>query len=81
MYFLEGLVNKLSWVADTLTKSKSMHHKVVDTFKSDEISKQLVCSLKICIIPLNSMLFIYIYFFIFSVMHFLLNFMKYIGFV
>lgn len=44
--FLEILINKLNWVADTLNKSKNMHHEIVDNFKNNEKSKELVCILK-----------------------------------
>ncbi|XP_022163641.1 uncharacterized protein LOC111029096 isoform X2 [Myzus persicae] len=35
------LINKLSWVAEVLTKSESMHHNMADDFKNDDTSKQL----------------------------------------
>lgn len=39
------LIHKLNWIADSLMKSGSMHHSMIDNFKNEK-SNQLVCSTK-----------------------------------
>lgn len=36
------LIHKLTWIADSLMKSESMHHSMIDYFKNEK-SNQLVC--------------------------------------
>lgn len=57
-----------------------MHHEIVDNFKNNEKSKQLVCNFKKKISLYDQYNFKY-YCFIFSAINFLLNFMRFIGFV
>lgn len=45
-YHLEGLINQFHWLANVLMKSEHMHHSIVNNFKNDRTSIQLVCFLK-----------------------------------